>query len=140
MGSGSGPATVYISKVVLVAAIARSMVLRWTGDHRIPGSNTPGAPFETLDFVRVLLFPLLKNSKSAEVSLLRSTLFQRLFFPQVYSKCYTSDVDHYLKNDFSSFAPFNLKKKNNQTEQRLSALCKRRRFLKYHFIKENGIS
>ena len=38
-----------------------------------PGSNMPGAPFETLDFVRDLLFPLLKNSKSAEVSLKRST-------------------------------------------------------------------
>ena len=88
------------------------MVLRWTGDHRVPGSNTPGAPFEIfdfvreiLDFVRDLLFPLLKDSKSAGVSLSRSTRFQQLFLPQVYSKYYTSDVDYYLKNNFSSFAP-----------------------------------
>ena len=53
--------------------VAASVVLRWTGDHRVPGSNTPDAPFETLDFVRDLLFPLLKNSESAEVSLARST-------------------------------------------------------------------
>ena len=69
------------------------MVLRWTDDYRVPGSNTPGASFDTLDFVRNLLFPLLKNSKSAEVSLPRSTQFQRLFLPQVCSKCYTSDVN-----------------------------------------------
>ena len=59
--------------VVSVAAIVGSVVLRWTGDHRVPGSNRQGAPFETLDFVRDLLFPLLKNSKSAEVSFPRST-------------------------------------------------------------------
>ena len=80
------------------------MVLRWTGDHRVSGSKKQGASFEILDFVRDLLFLLLKNSWSAEVSLPRSTRIQRLFLPQVYSKCYTSDADHYLKNNFSSFA------------------------------------
>ena len=59
--------------------MAGSVVLRLTGDHKVLGSNTLGVPFETLDFMRDLLFPLLKNSKSAEVSLPRSTRFQRLF-------------------------------------------------------------
>ena len=40
--------------MVSVAAIAGSVVLRWTGDHRVPGSNTPSTHFETLDFVRDL--------------------------------------------------------------------------------------
>ena len=70
---------------VSVVAIAGSVVLRWTGEHRFTGSNTPGAPFETLDSVRDLLFSLLKISKSAEMSLPRSTRFQRLFLRQVYS-------------------------------------------------------
>ena len=50
-------------------ATAYSVVPPWTGNHRAPGSNLLGAPFEILDFVRDLLFPLLKNLKSAEVSL-----------------------------------------------------------------------
>ena len=45
-----------------MAAIACSVVLHWTGDHRVPGSNTPGAPFETLDFVRDLLLFLVPLS------------------------------------------------------------------------------
>ena len=51
------------------AVIADSVAPHWTGDHRAPGSNLLGAPCEILDFVRDLLFPLLKNSMSAEVSL-----------------------------------------------------------------------
>ena len=62
------------------------MVPRWTNDRGVSGSNPSGAPFEILDFVRDLLFPLLKNSKSDEES---CPYFQ---FYQIYFGC------HFLTN------------------------------------------
>ena len=50
--------------MISAASIAGSVVLRWTNDHGVSGSNPSGAPFDILHFVRDLLFPLLKNSKS----------------------------------------------------------------------------
>ena len=52
---------------ISAAAIAGLVVPRWTNDHAVSGSNPSGASFQILHFVRDLLFPLLENSKSAEV-------------------------------------------------------------------------
>ena len=50
--------------MILAAAIAGLVVLCWTNDHGVSGSNQSGAPFEVVHFVRDLSFPFLKNSKS----------------------------------------------------------------------------
>ena len=64
----------------------------------------------------------------SEVSLLRAKNHSNVYFcHKSIRNCYTSRVDHYLKNNFSSFA--SSKEKINQTEQKLSTLCKRFRFL-----------
>ena len=55
--------------MISTVAIADSVVPRWTNDCGVSGSNPSGAPSNILHFVRDLLFSLLKNSKSAEVSL-----------------------------------------------------------------------
>ena len=45
--------------MISAAAIAGSVMPRWTNDHGVSGSNPSGTPFDILHFVRNFLFPLL---------------------------------------------------------------------------------
>ena len=76
--------------VISAAAIAGSVVPRWTNDHGVSGSNPgvsgsnpSGAPFDILHFVRNLSFPLLKNFKSVV-----DDWGHRLCFFHVSRRCY----------------------------------------------------